>query len=242
MDILNFISWIRGKRQVTTVDPAKTVIPLGVKDGRRDDDYLAVAMTVEDFANQLIPPPVNIYNSDGTLTDNRIINGGFTKNLRLLDLDFFSVQKTDRYTMNLFDASFQLQVNANNLASLMEIKLGKYDFNNNKAVVIGKNQGTGNFINSRIDVTDLVAGYSLERIDNAAYKYYGLKLDFTNKLYQFGQIEGGNTTTLTIDDAAAYPVQISGTNVSANTAGVASGQFLKIKVNGVDYKIALLNT
>jgi hypothetical protein len=57
MDILNFISWIRGKRQVTTVDPAKTVIPLGVKDGRRDDDYIAVAMTVEDFAAQIAPEP-----------------------------------------------------------------------------------------------------------------------------------------------------------------------------------------
>jgi hypothetical protein len=53
MDILNFISWIKGKRQVTTVDPAKTVIPLGIKDGRRDDDYLAVAMTVEDFTAQV---------------------------------------------------------------------------------------------------------------------------------------------------------------------------------------------
>jgi hypothetical protein len=57
MDILNFISWIKGKRQVTTVDPAKTVIPLGIKDGRRDDDYLAVAMTVEDFAAQIAPEP-----------------------------------------------------------------------------------------------------------------------------------------------------------------------------------------
>ncbi len=57
MDILNFISWIKGKRKVITVDPAKTVIPLGVKDGRRDDDYLAVAMTVEDFAAQIAPQP-----------------------------------------------------------------------------------------------------------------------------------------------------------------------------------------
>jgi hypothetical protein len=70
----------------------------------------------------------------------------------------------------------------------------------------------------------------------------GLKLDFTNRVYQLGQINGSNTTTLKIDDVAAYPVQVNGTNVTANTAGVSSGQFLKIKVNGVDYKIALLNT
>lgn len=52
MDILNFISWIKGKRIVTTVDPTKTLIPLGLKDDRRDDSYLAGAMSVEDFLNQ----------------------------------------------------------------------------------------------------------------------------------------------------------------------------------------------
>jgi hypothetical protein len=53
MDILNFISWIRGRRQVTTVDPAKTLIPIGLKDGRRDDEYLAGAISVADFATQI---------------------------------------------------------------------------------------------------------------------------------------------------------------------------------------------
>jgi hypothetical protein len=53
MDILNFISWIKGKRVVTTVDPAKTLIPIGLKDGRRDDDYLAGAISVADFAAQI---------------------------------------------------------------------------------------------------------------------------------------------------------------------------------------------
>jgi hypothetical protein len=52
MDILNFISWIKGKRQVTTVDPARTLIPVGLKDGRRDDEYIAGAITVEDFVAQ----------------------------------------------------------------------------------------------------------------------------------------------------------------------------------------------
>jgi hypothetical protein len=57
MDILNFISWIKGKRQVTTVDPARTLLPVALKDGRRDDDYLVGAMTVEDFAAQIAPQP-----------------------------------------------------------------------------------------------------------------------------------------------------------------------------------------
>jgi hypothetical protein len=164
MDILNFISWIRGKRQVTSVDPAKTVIPLGVKDGRRDDDYLAVAMTVEDFAAQIVPTPVNIYNSNGTLTDDRIITGA-----------------------------------------------GNYD-------LIFQN------------IPNFIIASSQDMQVQCAYKQVNLG---TNS---------GNLTLLKLDDNAAYPVQVSGTNVSANTAGAASGQFLKIKVNGVDYKIALLNT
>jgi hypothetical protein len=53
MDILNFISWIRGGRQVTTVDPAKTLLPVGLKDPKRDDGYLAGAISVADFAAQV---------------------------------------------------------------------------------------------------------------------------------------------------------------------------------------------
>lgn len=65
MDILNFISWIRGKRQVTTVDPAKTLLPVGIKDPKRDDEYIAGAITVEDFATQIGGGPV--VDSEGNL-------------------------------------------------------------------------------------------------------------------------------------------------------------------------------
>jgi hypothetical protein len=58
MDILNFISWIKGKRVVTTVDPARTLLPVALKDGRRDDDYLTGAITVTDFANVVGEPSV----------------------------------------------------------------------------------------------------------------------------------------------------------------------------------------
>jgi hypothetical protein len=68
MDILNFISWIRGRRQVTTVDPAKTLLPVGLKDGRRDDEYLAGAISVEDFANLVGDPSVTY--TEGSLEPN----------------------------------------------------------------------------------------------------------------------------------------------------------------------------
>lgn len=53
MDILNFISWIRGKRQVTSVDPTRSVLPVGLKDPKRDDAYIAGAISVEDFTAQV---------------------------------------------------------------------------------------------------------------------------------------------------------------------------------------------
>ena len=53
MDILNFISWIKGGRQVTTVDSTKTLLPVGLKDPKRDDGYLAGAISVDDFAAQV---------------------------------------------------------------------------------------------------------------------------------------------------------------------------------------------
>lgn len=65
MDILNFVSWIRGKRYVTSVDAASTLIPLGLKDERRDDGYLAGVITVENLAAQISSQPV--IDTDGNL-------------------------------------------------------------------------------------------------------------------------------------------------------------------------------
>lgn len=61
MDILNFISWIKGKRRVTSFDPAKTLLALGLKDERRDDEYLACAISVNDFVTQIQPSFVGLY-------------------------------------------------------------------------------------------------------------------------------------------------------------------------------------
>lgn len=53
MDILNFISWIRGGRLVNTVDPKQSLLAVGVRDAKRDDGYLTNAITVENFATQV---------------------------------------------------------------------------------------------------------------------------------------------------------------------------------------------
>jgi hypothetical protein len=59
MDILNFISWIKGRRVVTSADPASSLLPVALKDGSRDDSYLTAAISVQNFATQVsavIPP------------------------------------------------------------------------------------------------------------------------------------------------------------------------------------------
>ena len=53
MDILNFISWIKGSRIVTSVDATQTLVPIGLKDNRRDDGYLAGGITAQDFITQV---------------------------------------------------------------------------------------------------------------------------------------------------------------------------------------------
>ena len=55
MDILNFISWIKGGRLVKTVDPKQSLLPIAVRDPKRDDGWLTNAMTVEDFTAQIKP-------------------------------------------------------------------------------------------------------------------------------------------------------------------------------------------
>jgi hypothetical protein len=70
MDILNFISWIRGSRLVSSVDPSKTLIPLGVKNGRRDDDYVPVTITVQDLASSFGGDRLVAGTKEVVLTDN----------------------------------------------------------------------------------------------------------------------------------------------------------------------------
>jgi hypothetical protein len=55
MDILNFISWIKNRRYFPVVNPATTLLPIGLRDEKRDDKYLAGAMTIQELADQIVP-------------------------------------------------------------------------------------------------------------------------------------------------------------------------------------------
>jgi hypothetical protein len=58
MDVLNFISWIKNGQQVTSIDPTQTLIPLGLRDPRRDDGYLSGSITAQNFINSVAPPAI----------------------------------------------------------------------------------------------------------------------------------------------------------------------------------------
>jgi len=93
MDILNFISWIKGKRQVTTVDPAKTLLPVGLKDPRRDDEYLAGAISVEDFVTQIGP---SLYSATFFDTTTQTNAGATTANQVLIS----NTQQSNGFTLS----------------------------------------------------------------------------------------------------------------------------------------------
>lgn len=111
MDILNFISWIKGSRVVNSVDASQTLLPVGLKDPKRDDGYLAGAISVTDFANSLVPqtlykvysvlltqngtnPPVAIV-LENTLGLNPTYYYDSTGAYRLVDMSgLFTVNKT----------------------------------------------------------------------------------------------------------------------------------------------------
>ena len=65
MDILNFISWIAGKKRVVTSAPDDALLPIGIRTETRDDKYTTVAIKVSDFANLVGDPSVTFTN--GTL-------------------------------------------------------------------------------------------------------------------------------------------------------------------------------
>lgn len=49
MDILNFISWIAGKKRVVTTAPDDALVPIGIRTPNRDDKYTTVAIKKSDL-------------------------------------------------------------------------------------------------------------------------------------------------------------------------------------------------
>jgi hypothetical protein len=53
MDILNFISWIAGKKRIVDNAPSDSLIPIGIPTPQRDDKYTTVGIKTSDFIFQI---------------------------------------------------------------------------------------------------------------------------------------------------------------------------------------------
>lgn len=128
MDILNFISWIKGKRQVTSVDPARTLLPVGLKDGRRDDEYIAGAISVQDFITQvstIVPPTVNAGLYSQTVSSTPITNTALETDLITTGLGSLTIPANGFKVGDSFSAKLIGHLSCNGSATLrFRIKAG----------------------------------------------------------------------------------------------------------------------
>lgn len=95
------------------------------------------------------------------------------------------------------------------------------------SIIIGSTSGNITQLKLRDAQSDIYTEYNGNDL--------GLKLDFSSNKYTFG------STTEYIGIDTGNNTLIAGANLTSATAGGASGQHLKININGTNYKIALLN-
>jgi hypothetical protein len=165
MDILNFISWIRGRRQVTSVDPAKTLLPVGIKDPKRDDEYIAGAITVEDFAASIVTPPAyKVYTAlltqtgidapvatvlENTLGTNITYQYNGIGNYSILaSNDLFTANKTYSVLQLWADDGISPRLGFIGRASTSELYMTLTDTNGNTVDTLGDNQNPVYFLTS----------------------------------------------------------------------------------------------
>jgi hypothetical protein len=101
--------------------------------------------------------------------------------------------------------------------------------NTNRIITIGD---TENLANSTTIIVNDNSGLIKTQYGNLDF---GLKLDFINNKYTLGD------TTEYIGIDTANNTLIAGANLLSGSAGGASGQHLKININGTNYKIELRN-
>lgn len=190
--------------------------------------------------------PVNIYNSDGTLTGNRVLSGDFYS----FDLDFNKLFKFIGNYLYQFDHI----VNNNNNQS--EINLLDNLFILNTTIsgntfysgVEYRNNYTriGSFSNP---FSQNVPGLYINHSNNTIYINFsgsvfdtsnskrGFNLDLNNTLYQFGQITGGNQTYLEIADTnkvifAFHNGNANGLQINFNNRSYSFGDYNNINSDG----------
>jgi hypothetical protein len=95
----------------------------------------------------------------------------------------------------------------------------------------------GNYNSTTLFVDDFNQTIYTKNNDNTL----GLQLDFSNNLYILGDYAAYSSDSYLMVDAGTTVIEL-GTDLSTTSAaGSNSGNYLKVRIGGVNYKIALLN-
>ena len=134
MDVLNFISWLKSKRQVTTVNASQTLIPLGLKDARRGDGYLPGAISVEDLLAGATPPVLPNFNTAYGQLALPVITTGYHNSMYGANAGYST-------TIGSGNTGIGSQALYSNIIGDANIAIGAFSFNNNtvgwESVAIG---------------------------------------------------------------------------------------------------------
>lgn len=263
MDILNFISWIKGSRVVNSVDASQTLLPVGLKDPKRDDGYLAGAISVADFASAIVPTYTNCNIPIGENTLSNLTDGA---NNVAIGCDSL------RYNTNgNNNVAIGLQTMYNNTGGYNTVAIGQgvLYFNNqgHTNVAIGNGALQGNtFGNTNVAIGSLALLSNTTGTNNIAIGATALAGSSTG---EYNIAIGDNA--LPMNSTGKYNIAIGANASSSNydnciiigrdATATLGGQFVigssaypagfittepltltkawKIKINGVDYKIPL---
>lgn len=192
MDVLNFISWLKSKRQVTTVDASQTLIPLGLKDARRGDSYLPGAISVEDLASAVTPTFTNGNIKFGDLALANIATGSeniaigssaLEGNINNKINSTFNVAIGTESLKNLVGGGNNVAVGPltlkNNTEGSANVALGMYALYNNTTGSTNVAIGQGALYNTTVYDQSVAIGYSAlqnnNKGGNTAVGYSALK-------------------------------------------------------------------
>jgi len=217
MDILNFISWIKGRIISTIVDPDTSLLPLGVKTNKRDDNFLTVGISVKDFSNNLgvgIEIPKLIA---------RTVNGNV-----VFSLDFYQSDAWKAFNPRIFLYRVRKKKRIFKSGNLLIKKsTGFVHPTNTAGAQPGGRWWTGEqkimtFIGSAPD--PLIRHTEFPLLSTVPYESFNLP-DLSP--YEWVQYRNTNTNTYRQSTAADFPVP--DTNVGADTAGTFYVKFFQAK-------------
>lgn len=223
MDILNFISWIKGGRVLTTLDPTQALLPVGQRDSRRDDGYLTNAITVADLLALAPIPPGGLTGTnyvyvaaDGTDVENAAsLQAAYTEATTMLP------SATNRITVIAAPGNYNFG-SSNFIMNTEYIDLVSLD--GNRSIIFNSSNADGT-------------------INVVANNIFAKGVDVQTKIFKIGSnlnlltvenCKGGNSSfgdgnTMILDTLSGTFLNCEGGNNSFGLAAIASGTFTNCK-------------